>query len=128
MDVFCFRDDSAGPALLVHAEQVVERPRSMPERLRVGDGRYDIGFRKKNGLRKSAAMRKMAGEGRRKGASRTVRGSRALALGLEDLFFNSARGRKTKQVDGFFEMASGNNDVGSAEGVKAARCLAHGID
>ena len=128
MDVFCFRDDCAGPALLVHAEQVVQRPRPMTQRLRVGDGRYHVGFRKKNGLRESATMGKMAGEGRRKGASRAVRGSRTLALGLEDFLFDSASRRKAKEVDGFLEMASGNNYVGSAEGVKTARRLAHGID
>jgi hypothetical protein len=128
MDVFCFRDNGAGPTLLVQAEQVVERTCSMTERLRVGDGRYNVGFRKKNGLGKSSAKGKMASEGRRKGASRAMRGGRALALGLKNLFFDSASSRKAEQVDGFFQMASGDDDVGSSKGVKTARRLAHGIE
>jgi hypothetical protein len=99
--MFCFRNDCAGSALLVHAEQVVQRTRSVTKRLCVGDGRYDVGFREKNGLGKSATKRKMARQGRRKSAPGAVRGSRALPLSLEDFLFDSTSGRKAEQVDGF---------------------------
>src|ERR1019366_171713 len=111
MDVLGFRYDRAGPPLLPHAVEVMQRPHSLAQRMSIRNRSRDISLGEQNRLGDSAPMRQMAGQRRRERASGAMRGIRALAVRLEHFLFDPADGREAEEVDRLLQVASGNDHI-----------------
>ena len=87
----------------------MHRPRAPSKRLGIDDRGGDIRLGQEHGFRQPPAQRQMASDSCGKCASSSVSGIRTLALGLEDLLFHPALGRKAQKIGRLLEVASGHD-------------------
>ena len=87
----------------------MHRPRASSKRLGMHDRGGNIRLGEEHGFRQSPTQRQMASDSRGKGASSSMSGIRTLTLGLEELLFHPALGRKAQEIGRLFEVASGHD-------------------
>src|SRR4029077_626885 len=120
--------DSAGPSLLLHTVEVVDRADASSKRMPLGNRGGHVGLRQQHSLGKASIEGQVAGHRGREGAPGAVGGVGALAFGLKDFLFHYTFGLEAEEIDGLLEIAAGDNDGFGAHLVELNRSRAHLVE
>src|SRR5271169_5418726 len=118
MCLLCFGDHGARPPLLTHAIKVMQRARSLAQRMRIRNRRRNIRFREKNRLGESAPMRQVTSQRRGECTSGAVGGTRALTVRFENFLLRTPAGGKAEEISRLFQMSASDHYIRRSEGVQ----------
>src|SRR5208282_716700 len=125
MGVLCLGDDGASPPLLANAVEVMQRSRSLAQRLSIRNRRRDIRLGEQNCFGQSAPMRQVTSQRRGESTSRAMGGTRSLTVRLENFLFDTPRATKTEEVDRLLQMASSDHHIRRSQRVQTTGGLVH---